>query len=256
MSVLAKDRKESPLRVMTNWMDIRLEFKRLFTFNFGYDKNKVIKVVRNEYHIYEKTDEMTPRRLELFKAVIKMNEEAALKILNDSREFLMSGFRQVEDHMYIANTIYPTTPEELSLRRCHQDEALGICYSMMKELEFIMRSMPVHSEKFPRYIDMMNGQLALLKAWRSSNNRFNNVNEGSSRRRRHKKASTETPQEQSSDSPSTNSSNASPEGASNIDNPLRANDLTSSTTGNAVPSGKQSYSKGYAYSTGYRQPHR
>lgn len=256
MSVLSKDRRESPLRVLTNWMEIRLEFNRLFTFNFGYDKKKVIQAVRKEYRVYESTDQMKPGRLELFKAVIAMNEKAALEILADSKKFLMDGFRQVEDHIYIANTIYPTTPEELSLRRCHQDEALGICFSMMKELEFIMRSMPVRGEKLPRYIQMMNDQLTLLKSWRASNNKFNKVHEKSSRRKQKKQDGLASVGE-SSDSQTTNvESNAASDVSANMNDPQQATKSATSTNGNAVPSGRVGYSKGYQYSTGYRQPHR
>lgn len=256
MSVLAKDRRESPLRVLTHWMEVRLSFKRLFVFNFGYDKKKVIQEVRREYRVYEPTDQMKPHRLELFKAVIAMNEKAALEILEDSRKFLMDGFRQVEDHIYIANTIYPTTPEELSLRRCHQDEALGICFSMMKELEFIMRAMPVHSEKFPPYIQMLNEELSLLKSWRSSNNKFNKVHEKQSRRH-HSNREGLVQVGESNDSQTTAPTNANPSEASNtVNNPKQANTSTSATDGKAVPGSRNTYSKGYAYSTGFRQPNR
>lgn len=256
MSVLAKDRRESPLRVLTHWMEVRIEFNRLFVFNFGYDKKKVIQAVRREYHVYEATDQMKPQRLELFKSVIAMNEKAALEILEDSKKFLLDGFRQVEDHIYIANTIYPTTPEELSLRRCHQDEALGICFSMMKELEFIMRAMPVHSEKFPKYIQLVNEELTLLKSWRSSNNKFNKVHEKSSRRKR-KNPDGLAQVGESSDSQTTNVNLAlSSETSNHVNDPRQANISANPTSGSAVPGGRPGYSKGYSYSTGYRQPHR
>lgn len=218
-------------------MEVRIAFNRLFTFNFCYEKKRVIQAVRNEYHVYESTDQMKPQRLELFKAVIEMNERAALEILEGSRKFLINGFREVEDHIYIANTIYPTSPEELSLRRCHQDEALGICFSMLKELEYIMRSMPVRAEKFPRYIEMINVELGYLKAWRSSNNKFN-FDEKSSRK---KKKSAEV---KATNDPS--GSAISQENQSTSD----------SATGNDVPSSKPAYSKGYSYTTGYRHHNR
>lgn len=255
MSVLAKDRKPSTLRVLTHWMTVRLEFKRLFVFNFGYDKKRLISIIRNEYKVYEKTDEMYPERLELFKAIIKMNEDAVLEILEDSRKFLTDGFRQVEDHMYIANTIYPTTSEELSLRRCHQDEALGICFSMMKELEFLMRCMPIRADKLPRYIEMLNQQLTMLKAWRASNNKFN-VSDGPSRRRKKKADSGSQDESQDSFKPTTNSNVPIEDQVLVTNIESQESTITSSTQGMVAPSGKRGFSKGYSYTTGLRQPNR
>lgn len=178
MSVLAKDRKESKLHVLSHIEVVRKEFHRLFTFNFGYSDKIAVSQVRRDHQIYMKTDDMRPEQLDRFRELIKAYKADALCELAYSKRYITDAFRQIEAHLYIANSIYPTYAEELSLRRCHQDEALGICYAVLKELEYIMDVLPVKASKYPKYIDLVNSEINYIKGWKSSNNKFKVTNTG------------------------------------------------------------------------------
>lgn len=73
-----------------------------------------------------------------------------------------------------ANSIYATCEVEMYERRVQQDRAIGCVYELLNELQFIAsvlwRTAGTDINKFIPFIDMAEAQIALLKAWRKSDN--------------------------------------------------------------------------------------
>ncbi len=77
-------------------------------------------------------------------------------------------------HITKANSIFATCEAELFERRIQQDLAIGCVYELLNEMQFIVstlwRSAGADVNKFTPFIDMAETQIALLKAWRKSDN--------------------------------------------------------------------------------------
>ena len=74
----------------------------------------------------------------------------------------------------LANSIYATSLVELQQRREHQNEAIGLCYALVAEVQFIAsllwRTTGADIAKFLPFSTMIEEQITLLKAWRKSDN--------------------------------------------------------------------------------------
>ena len=88
------------------------------------------------------------------------------------REFVTYALRNLVREMITANNIYPTTMREYEERRIHQDLALAECANLLQELQYAIQSLPVDINRFIRFDEMIQKQIALIKGWRKADNRF------------------------------------------------------------------------------------
>ena len=78
-------------------------------------------------------------------------------------------------HIKVANSIYPTTPEELTERRIEQDRAIGICFDILTMYEIVMHRLKVKDDMGVTEIKTIRHQINAIRAWRTSDNkRFRN----------------------------------------------------------------------------------
>ena len=69
-----------------------------------------------------------------------------------------------------ANTIYPTTEEEVAQRRAHQNEAIVACELIVMHIQFMIDTLDgVSVSDFEHLGEMVFKEVALLKAWRKQN---------------------------------------------------------------------------------------
>lgn len=77
--------------------------------------------------------------------------------------------RKLMEEITAANTIYPTTDAEVELRRTHQTEAVILCEQIIQHLQWLVDTLPVKVSSLEEIVEMVNKEVALLKAWRKSN---------------------------------------------------------------------------------------
>ena len=69
-----------------------------------------------------------------------------------------------------ANTIYPTSEEEVDQRRHHQNEAIIACEQMIQHIQFMIDTLDdCKIGDFEILEKMLCKEIALLKAWRKNN---------------------------------------------------------------------------------------
>ena len=71
-----------------------------------------------------------------------------------------------------ANSIYPVCMAEWEERRLYQDRAIGNCEILFQEMAYALSILPVDVDKYMRYVDIIQRQIALLKGWRKSDNKL------------------------------------------------------------------------------------
>lgn len=151
MSVLKANRKESPFEVISHAYKMRRAITDLLLRDFGYKPT----IYPNE------TEEQRKRR-----------EAYDQWFILQCREYVTDTMRRLVREIIIANKIYPTTMREYEERRIHQDLALAECANLLQELQYAIQSLPVNVNKFIRFDEMIQNQIALIKGWRKADNKF------------------------------------------------------------------------------------
>lgn len=77
--------------------------------------------------------------------------------------------RRLMEEITAANTIYPTTEQEVEQRRAHQTEAVIVCEQIIQHLQWLVDTLPVKVSSLEGIVEMVNREVALLKAWRKAN---------------------------------------------------------------------------------------
>lgn len=76
--------------------------------------------------------------------------------------------RRLMEEITAANTIYPTTEQEVEQRRAHQTEAIIVCEQIIQHLQWLVDTLPVKVSSLADIVEMINREIALLKAWRKT----------------------------------------------------------------------------------------
>lgn len=170
MSVLKNKRGISSLEFYHNAVSMRKEITSLLLRDFGV-KNKI----RNTKFM---TKGMNQEDAKLFAGICeKYNisnsiEEYPEWLIADMRKNVMSILHNLIMNITSANSLYPVHETEYYERRRLQNAAIGNCEQLLQEFQYIIEVLPVNANKYLRFVDMIEREIALLKGWRKSDNRI------------------------------------------------------------------------------------
>ena len=172
MSVPKGKRRQSRFEAQHHYYRLRDEVTQLMLQDFGFSPEKykeTIEWYRQCHESAENVDDVVARyekKAESFnKWFIDRECDAVLEML-----------RTIETEFTQGNSIYPSdTPAKLLeflVRRHHMNNAIAGCYALKQELNYIIRTLPVDINKFERFGESIDKQIALYKGVRQSDNRF------------------------------------------------------------------------------------
>lgn len=172
MSVVKSRRKQSRFEAQHHYYQLRTEVTRLLLQDFGFDEKKYreyIETYRRNHQAADNVDEVVEKwekKCESFNRWFIDSEcDAILEIL-----------RCIEREFTMGNSIYPSeTPAkfiEFCMRRWHINRAIGYCYTLKQELNYVIRTLPVDINKFERFAVSIDEQVNLYKGVRQSDNRL------------------------------------------------------------------------------------
>lgn len=171
MSVLKRKRKQSSFEVYHHLYQTRREITDFLLRDFGYSQQKAESKLLRRLGL-ESLEGMTENQREQYEREKQRNEAFAAWFIKDERQVVIDCLREITKEVFLANSIYPTTPEELTRRRLHQDEAVGQCYRLIQELQYAIETLPVNVNAYTRFAEMLETQANLIKGWRKSDNKF------------------------------------------------------------------------------------
>ena len=171
MSVLKSKRKPSQFEVFHHLTKLRREITDLLLRDFGYSFEKAEKRLEKRFsnRPYEDLTDQEKAVYDRLKARWTAFDEWFIK---DERQVIIDCLREITKEVYIANSIYPTCPEERVQRRIHQDEAVGQCYRLTQELQYAIETLPVDVNTYLRFGESIQTEINLIKGWRKSDNKF------------------------------------------------------------------------------------
>ena len=170
MAVLARMREESKYEFYNTAIKLRKCIIFLLLRDFGI-KDKV----RNKNFYTSKMNEEDKQVFEniLVKyEIVKIPEEYPEWIINKLRESIWDLTNKLVQHITAAYTIWATIPAEADEKRLEQDRAIACCESLLQAFTVVIDVLPVDANKYIKYVDMIEKEIALIKAWRKSCNKF------------------------------------------------------------------------------------
>jgi hypothetical protein len=171
VSVLKYKRKESKFEVFDYFYRTRKEITDLLLRDFGYDKTKSDARVQ-KYFGGRTFEELNEQEKDRYIKIQNKNIAFDDWFIVDERKTIMDCLRTITEEVFVANSIYPSMPEELVERRIHQDRAIGECHRLLQELQYAIEVLPVDINKYTHFADMVNHEIDLIKGWRKSDNKF------------------------------------------------------------------------------------
>ena len=172
MSVVKNKRTESELEFFHNAYILRKEMTDLLLRDFGV-KDKVRTVSKEPFILkMEKGDQEI--MLELFEKyhVTELSEQYPMWLIEKFRDNILNILHELIMNITAANTIYPVYESEVFERRNFQNRAIGNCEQLLQEMQYVITTIPVNANKYMRYVEMIEKEIALLKGWRKSDNKM------------------------------------------------------------------------------------
>ena len=171
MTVVKRKRKESPFEVFHHLTKMRKDITDLLLRDFGYSNEKFQKNLERKYG-GKPPDQLTDIQWQNLERQKKRAEAFDEWFICQERNVIISCLHRINEHVYTANSIYPSCSEELIERRKHQDLAIGQCYRLVQELQYSIETLPVDVNAYLRFSDQIQKEIDLIKGWRKSDNKF------------------------------------------------------------------------------------
>lgn len=178
-----KRTSESKLEFMHNALELRKKITTLLLRDFGL-KNKVrnTKAFLNNTCQMDETDAQTItniiQKYNLNKEII---DEYPKWWIDHERNLIMNLLSTLINNIIHANSIYVSNEQEYYDRRTYWNSAIADCNTLLNEFEYIRYVLPIDSEKYTSYVDMIDKEIALIKGVRKSDNKvlkkLNNTHE-------------------------------------------------------------------------------
>lgn len=171
MSVVKRERKESKFEVFHHFYKVRRDITDLMLRDFGYSNKKseqyLLKIFGNRSY-----EELTDNEKEHYDRRKEKTNAFEDWFIKDQRQVIMDCLRDIQQYIFMANSIYPQYKEELIERRIYQDKALGQCHRLIQELQYIIETLPVDVNKYLSISESIEKEIKLIKGWRKSDNKF------------------------------------------------------------------------------------
>lgn len=172
MSVPVGRRTPSRFEACHHFYKLRSEITALVLNDFGFSREKQDK--KKEH--YRQGHEDAANIDEIMNRWETKNETFVRWFIDEEGKAVLDIMRNIEREFTIGNSIYPSeTPArllEFFERRKHMDNAIGLCYTLKQEINYILRVLPVDFNKFENFAKEIDIQIALYKGVRKSDNRL------------------------------------------------------------------------------------
>ena len=171
MSVPKGKRKESQFEVIKHFYRLRKDITDLLLRDFGYSQKKADSSIQKLFG-GKPCEELTEEQQTHYNKRKDRQEGFENWFIGYQRDTIMDCIRNTTEYIFSANSIYPSSVEELMERRMFQNKAIGQCYRLLQELQYTVEILPVDINKYIRFIEGIEKEIRLLRGWRKKDNKF------------------------------------------------------------------------------------
>ena len=172
MSVPKGERKQSRFEAQHHYYKLRGEVTRLMLLDFGFSEEKYLKQIERyrEQHAHDENVELITERYK------KKCDSFQKWFIDKECDAILEMLRNIETEFTLGNSIYPSETIarflEFLERRKHINNAIGYCYALKQELQYVIRTLPVDINKYNRFAEEIDKQIVLYKGVRRADNRL------------------------------------------------------------------------------------
>ena len=172
MSVPKGRRQESRFEAQHNFYKVRAEVTALVLNDFGFSEEKY----RKKMEKYRRDHTKDANIDDIVARWERKNESFKKWFIDEEARAIIDIMREIEKEFTVGNSIFPSeTPAkvvEFLIRRQHVNRAIGLCFALKQEIHYVIRTLPVDINKYERFAEMIDRQIALYKGVRQADNRL------------------------------------------------------------------------------------
>lgn len=165
-------RKPTQFEASINLIKLRDEITKICINDFGFAYDKVM--TNREKYLNQYIN--TPNYDDIVKRYDKRMESFNNWFIDKEQDVVLQLLRELDKEFTLGNSIYPTDNYvgllEYAERRKHMDKAIGLCYTLRNEINYILRILPNDKNKYRGVSELIDKQINLIKGVRKADNRF------------------------------------------------------------------------------------
>lgn len=175
MAVIESKRTLSDMEFFKNANELRKEITMLLLRDFGIkNRTRNLKILTNNK--YEEDD------IQIIESIIDkygldkdICDEYPKWMIENMRSNILSLCHELIKNITMANSIYgKNSLQEFYQRRYYQNLSISTCEALFQEFQYVISVIPVDINKYKKYTEMLNKEVALLKKWKKSENKILN----------------------------------------------------------------------------------
>ena len=172
VSVVKNKRKASRFEAIHQFIALRQSITDLVIHDFGFSESKYRKMIEWKLTQIEDQEKADRKKSEW---EIK-NESFKTFFVDQEAIAILDLLRKISTEFNVGNAIYPAdTPAKLFeyiARRWHMSNAIGYCYALKDEIQYVIRTLPVDINRYIPFAEEIDKQILLFKGVRLADNRF------------------------------------------------------------------------------------
>ena len=138
--------------------------------DFGFSEDKYLAKIER----YRQSHLNAENVEEVVKRWRAKNDSFNRWFIDEEGRKIIEIMREINQNFTMGNSIYPSdTPSKLFEfveRRKYMNRAIGLCYALKQEIQYVLRVLPVDMNKFERFAEAIDKQIALYKGVRKADN--------------------------------------------------------------------------------------
>lgn len=157
------ERKETPFAARDNMLDIREHITELAFRGFGKKPRKLPNIPSNwDQWSQESRNKWTATQ----EAKRQFAEECDWLFIKEEFTWFNNTLRHMVDLIDQANTLSPQTEHECDQQRDMQNEVIGLCNNLVRELNHIAATIPCNKNFAVLVIREIDHEMSVLRGWR------------------------------------------------------------------------------------------
>ena len=172
MSVVKGKRNQSKFEAFHHFFKLRDEITAMILNDFGFSFDKQEKKRQKFAESHKDAANLD----EIMKRWHTKNDTFIRWFIDEEGKAVMDIMRNIQREFTIANSIFPSeTPArliEFQERRRHINNAIGQCYALKQEINYVIRTLPVDMNRYVHFAEEIDEQINLFRGVRKADNRL------------------------------------------------------------------------------------
>ncbi len=172
MSVVKGKRNQSKFEAFHHFFKLRDEITAMILNDFGFSFDKQEKKRQKFAESHKDAANLD----EIMERWHTKNDTFIRWFIDEEGKAVMDIMRNIQREFTIANSIFPSeTPArliEFLERRRHINNAIGQCYALKQEINYVIRTLPVDMNRYVHFAEEIDEQINLFRGVRKADNRL------------------------------------------------------------------------------------